>query len=150
MASHCRDAHYFICLETCSSACISVPIKWTFSPVLRQHTVPTPHLAKCINVVETYTITGHGSRAVQERQLSVTLDCPVLSLSCPFSRYPEGMTSFHYLLSSALIASFLEQTLAFCSVFLCSFVQHSVIWDQFWFLTCLSLVWRLELYVYNY
>lgn len=69
----------------------------------------------------------HGLCAVLLKQLSTILDCPVLSLSCPFCLYPERMTSFRYLLSSALIASFLEHTLHFCSVFLCSFVQHPAI-----------------------
>jgi len=64
--------------------------------------------------------------------------------SCLFCLYPEGMTSFHYCFSSALIARFLEQTLPFCSVFLCSFLQHPAIGDQFWFLTCLSLVSLLD------
>lgn len=37
MASSCRDKCYFLCLETCSSFCTSVPIQWTFLPTLIQH-----------------------------------------------------------------------------------------------------------------
>lgn len=52
---------------------------------------------------------------------------PLFSISLFFPcLYPEGRTAFHCL-PSALVAAFLEQTLSFSSMFICSFEQHTVI-----------------------
>lgn len=76
MASHCRGKCYFLCLETCLSFCNSVPIQWTFLQILIQLTVPAPHLAIFIHVVETCTRTWHVSR--EKTALYSVLPCSFL------------------------------------------------------------------------